>query len=274
MQLYVSKDGQRYGPYTVEQLEEYLEQGYFTLQDHAICEGWEQWVTIDQLVELDEEPESPEPIELTTEEEPKETAIQPSEESGGDAEPTGDPMPEDATAKKSKKGKKRMLLIGAAGVGLVTAIAVAFFSFPRKEEEKPVKVVAKAEDSQPTAPADSEEKNESVQKTSEADAARLMAEQKAAKALEEAKAKAEAEKQAKREEEEHARRSGAALKLTPESTEGYKRIEVRLVEKSLMDKTDAGMNKSFQFADNLRFWPPFWSGPQKKEEDKDKDPAV
>ena len=96
MQLYVSKDGQRYGPYTAEQLQEYLEQGYFTLQDHAICEGWEQWVTIDQLVELAEEPESPEPIE------PKETAIQPSEESDDDDEPTSDAEPEDATAKKPK----------------------------------------------------------------------------------------------------------------------------------------------------------------------------
>ncbi|MFP6727858.1 MAG: DUF4339 domain-containing protein, partial [Alphaproteobacteria bacterium] len=70
MQLYVSKDGQRYGPYTAEQLQEYLEQGYFTLQDHAIFEGWEQWVTIDQLVELDEEPESPEPIQPKIEEAP------------------------------------------------------------------------------------------------------------------------------------------------------------------------------------------------------------
>ena len=274
MQLYVSKDGQRYGPYTAEQLQKYLEQGYFTLQDHAICEGWEQWVTIDQLVELDEEPESPVPIEPTAEVEPKETAIQPSGESGGDAEPTGDTKPEDATGRKPKSGKKRVMVIGAAGIGLVIAIVVAFFSFPGEEEEKPDEVVAKAEDSQPAAPADSEEKNESAQKTREADEARLMAEQKAAKALQKAKEQAEAEKQAKREEEEQARRSGAALKLIPESTEGYKRIEVRLLEKSLMDTTDTGKNKDFQFADNLRFWPPFWSGPQKGEGDKDKDPAV
>jgi len=45
---YVSKDGQQYGPYTVEQLREYVQQGNFTTGDHA-CHDGQNWVTIAQV---------------------------------------------------------------------------------------------------------------------------------------------------------------------------------------------------------------------------------
>ena len=48
MQIYVSKDGQQYGPYTVEQLRQYVQQGNFTTADHACYDG-QNWVTIAEV---------------------------------------------------------------------------------------------------------------------------------------------------------------------------------------------------------------------------------
>ena len=48
MQIYVSKDGQQYGPYPVEQLRQYVRAGNFAPTDHACCDG-ANWVTIAQV---------------------------------------------------------------------------------------------------------------------------------------------------------------------------------------------------------------------------------
>ena len=48
MQIYINKDGQQHGPYTVEQLQEYLQQSHFTPQDQACYDG-QNWVTVGQV---------------------------------------------------------------------------------------------------------------------------------------------------------------------------------------------------------------------------------
>ena len=48
MQIYVSKDGQRYCLYTSDQLREYVQQGNFTTTDHACFDG-QNWVTIAEV---------------------------------------------------------------------------------------------------------------------------------------------------------------------------------------------------------------------------------
>ena len=48
MNIYVHKDGTQYGPYTLEQLQQYIQQGSFTLQDQA-CHDGQNWVTIAQV---------------------------------------------------------------------------------------------------------------------------------------------------------------------------------------------------------------------------------
>jgi hypothetical protein len=45
MQIYVSKDDQQYGPYAVEQLLEYVQQGNFTAEDLA-CHDGKNWVKV------------------------------------------------------------------------------------------------------------------------------------------------------------------------------------------------------------------------------------
>jgi hypothetical protein len=48
MKAYVSKDGQQHGPYSAEQLQEYLRQGKFTAGDLA-CHDGQNWVTVAQV---------------------------------------------------------------------------------------------------------------------------------------------------------------------------------------------------------------------------------
>ena len=48
MQIHINKDGQPYGPYTVDQLREYVQQGHFTEQDYACYDG-QNWVTVAQV---------------------------------------------------------------------------------------------------------------------------------------------------------------------------------------------------------------------------------
>ncbi len=48
MNIYVHKDGTQYGPYTLEQLQEYIQQGSFTMEDQA-CHDGHNWVTIAQV---------------------------------------------------------------------------------------------------------------------------------------------------------------------------------------------------------------------------------
>ena len=48
MNIYVHKDGTQYGPYTLEQLQQYLQKGSFTVQDQACYDG-QNWVTVAQV---------------------------------------------------------------------------------------------------------------------------------------------------------------------------------------------------------------------------------
>ena len=48
MQVYVSKDGEQCGPYTVEEVRRYVEAGNFAPTDHACCDG-ANWVTVAEV---------------------------------------------------------------------------------------------------------------------------------------------------------------------------------------------------------------------------------
>ncbi|MED5282271.1 MAG: DUF4339 domain-containing protein, partial [Verrucomicrobiota bacterium] len=48
MNIYVHKDGTQYGPYTLEQLQQYVQQGSFSLQDQA-CHDGQNWVSVGQV---------------------------------------------------------------------------------------------------------------------------------------------------------------------------------------------------------------------------------
>ena len=46
MQIYISKGGQRYGPYSVEELRQQLESNVFTTGDFASCDDGRSWIPI------------------------------------------------------------------------------------------------------------------------------------------------------------------------------------------------------------------------------------
>jgi hypothetical protein len=62
MKVYVSKKGKQYGPYTIDELRQFVKEGNFTTTDYA-CHDGENWVTVAQTPGLfeAEPPESPPP---------------------------------------------------------------------------------------------------------------------------------------------------------------------------------------------------------------------
>ena len=50
MKLYLSREGQTFGPYTIEQAREYLSSGQFLEQDFALFEGQTDWQPLSQLL--------------------------------------------------------------------------------------------------------------------------------------------------------------------------------------------------------------------------------
>ena len=60
MNLYLTRDGQTFGPYTVEQAREYLIGGQFLEQDFALFEGQTEWQSLGQLLAS---AELPQPVE-------------------------------------------------------------------------------------------------------------------------------------------------------------------------------------------------------------------
>ena len=53
MNLYVSREGQTFGPYTVEQAREYLEQGQLLSTDYAMAQGDSEWKTLPEILGSD-----------------------------------------------------------------------------------------------------------------------------------------------------------------------------------------------------------------------------
>ena len=50
MNLYLSRQGQTFGPYTVDQAREYLAAGQFFPNDHALFEGQTEWNSLGELI--------------------------------------------------------------------------------------------------------------------------------------------------------------------------------------------------------------------------------
>jgi len=50
MNFYVSKDGQNYGPFTLEQIREQIQCGHYSMNDHGWKEGMTDWAPIGELI--------------------------------------------------------------------------------------------------------------------------------------------------------------------------------------------------------------------------------
>ena len=52
MRYLVSKDGQQFGPFELDELTRYVQEGSFLLTDHCWQEGWDQWFPIHSVVSV------------------------------------------------------------------------------------------------------------------------------------------------------------------------------------------------------------------------------
>ena len=50
MGIHVSKDGQQYGPYSLEEVKSYLESGQFAVTDFGLSEGRTEWQQLGEIL--------------------------------------------------------------------------------------------------------------------------------------------------------------------------------------------------------------------------------
>jgi len=110
MNLYLSRDGQTFGPYTVDQAREYLAAGQFLPNDHALFEGQTEWKPLGELlgtltgqVEPETNPVPAEPV--------VEAAVQTVEETiaQGESEPlAGQSSQKPESQHPTRKGPKKI----------------------------------------------------------------------------------------------------------------------------------------------------------------------
>ena len=111
MKAYVHKDGQQYGPFTVEQLRQYVRQGNFTTGDHA-CHDGQNWVTIAQVpgfAEATQPAASPSPTTTRRNQVVRKKAV------------ARQPAP--ANAVDSQPNKKKIILWSSIGGGATLLVA-------------------------------------------------------------------------------------------------------------------------------------------------------
>ena len=114
MQIFITRGEDSSGPYTPEQVQDYLAQGVLLPGDLAYHEGLEGWIPLSQLMDSIAAPVDPAP--------PQPVAITPEPVQTG---PTTESAP-------VKAGDKKKLLIGVGVAVLAIAAAVWFLSFGKK----------------------------------------------------------------------------------------------------------------------------------------------
>ena len=56
MRIHVTKDGQQFGPYTIDEIRAHLAAGHFSETDHGMSEGADEWQQISDLLVASEKP--------------------------------------------------------------------------------------------------------------------------------------------------------------------------------------------------------------------------
>ena len=136
MNIYVHKDGTQYGPYTLEQLQEYIQQGSFTLQDLA-CHDGQNWVPVAQVPGIAPAATSPAQPAAQPKAPAKASAAKKKTVTASAARPA-----QQTAAKTTKSGgSKKWIIFGGIGVTVVAIIAgvcFAIFSGGDETEDKEV----------------------------------------------------------------------------------------------------------------------------------------
>ena len=148
MNIYIHKDGTQYGPYTLEQLQEYVQQGSFTLQDLA-CHDGQNWVPVAQVPGISTSAATAQPAAepqaqaKTAPSKKKSSTAQAKQTVASTAQPT-----QQASVQAAKSGgSKKWILFGGIGVALVAIIAGVCFAIFSGGDETEDKEVARSDDS-------------------------------------------------------------------------------------------------------------------------------
>ena len=107
MNIYIFKNEQQYGPYTVEQLREYVQQGHFTLEDYACGDG-QNWIPLSQIPGFA----------------PQAQAGQPQQAAQPQAERAGAQVPQAKVAGASGGASKKKKIILFSSIGVVSLAAI------------------------------------------------------------------------------------------------------------------------------------------------------
>ena len=128
MNIYVHKDGNNHGPYSLDQLRQYVQQGTFTPQDPA-CHDGQNWVTIAQVPGIASNPANPAPQTAKTSVTPNQQATA---TEGANSQSIG------TQTNSSGRSKKWMLYsgIGIAVLAIITGVLLLFFQVMRIRKNK------------------------------------------------------------------------------------------------------------------------------------------
>ena len=117
MNIYIHKDGTQYGPYSLEQVQQYIQQGAFTLQDQA-CHDGQNWVPLSQVPGIAQQAQP----QAQAAPQQRQQATNP--QAGGNANAKFN----QTTTASAKSGKNKIIIFGAAGavilIALVTTLIV------------------------------------------------------------------------------------------------------------------------------------------------------
>ena len=135
MNIYVHKDGTQYGPYTLEQLQQYVQQGSFSLQDQA-CHDGQNWVRVGQVPGMAQPATSAGQKPASGASKSIRSGQRKSTSKQGQTQPQ-------SSAKPSQGSSKKIILWGAIGGGLAIIVTVVCLLLLSGEEEE--KTTATAE---------------------------------------------------------------------------------------------------------------------------------
>ena len=131
MKVFVFREGKRYGPYSVEKLKDFLQQGNFTVED-LVCLDGETWQKISEVPGLTLE-EKPVALESSVEEQPQveptpHLEVKPDEVLPEVVEEVQAVQEESSDSTEGSKNKRKILVWSGIG-SFVTALAVGLFFF-------------------------------------------------------------------------------------------------------------------------------------------------
>ena len=150
MNIYVHKDGTQYGPYTLEQLQQYIQQGAFNLQDQA-CHDGQNWVPLSQVPGVSQPGAAQTPTQ------------QPQQSQATQAVGNAQKQFNQTKASSAKGGGKKVLIFASiGGVTLISLVVILIvYLLGDDGEENGNQIVNNETESEQTEPSSNQESDKS-----------------------------------------------------------------------------------------------------------------